>query len=320
MKPILLYGCQVLAPHFRTIKFLAETNGNTKASQFLQNIASDHYERFHLKYLKWNLSVHPKASNSGCWGDSGRYPLFFEASKLVIDYFERVKECSNNADGSLLAAAYEEQRNLNLDWYSNTLRLMTRFGSSSRVSNGTSRPTRPSIIISQNIRSTFVEHWKNDILNSPKLEFYSQIKSEFIAEPYLNHITNPEHRSSVTKFRISAHNLYIERGRYERPLVPREKRWCAYCYTQLNTICIEDELHALITCPLTGTIKRRVLGTTYPSCQLLSEVTTSAECSASRHNVLVGKLTHAILETYGSFTDYFKTQDFHNKTGQCRIL
>ena len=60
--------------------------------------------------------MHSKASNAGCWGDSGRYPLFFEASKLAVDYFERVQECYNNSDNSLLAAAFSEQKDLGLDW------------------------------------------------------------------------------------------------------------------------------------------------------------------------------------------------------------
>ena len=112
----------------------------------------DHYEKFHLKYLKWNLSVHPKASNSGCWGDSGRYPLFFEASKLAIDYFERVKECSTNEDGSLLSAAFKEQRILGLDWYNNTQRLMTRFSSPGNGAQGTCRPPLRPTELRQDLR------------------------------------------------------------------------------------------------------------------------------------------------------------------------
>ena len=320
VKPILLYGCQVLAPHLRTMKYLADTSENTKACHFLQHLAKDHYEQFHLKYLKWNLSVHPKASNSGCWGDSGRYPLFLEACKLAIDYFERVKECNNNSDGSLLAAAFREQKSLGLDWYINTQRLMTRFSYPVDDAQSSCRPSRPSILISQNLKSTFIDHWRFDITNSPKLEFYCQHKSEFTTEPYLSHIDNPKHRSSVTRLRISAHDLYIERGRYERPLVPRESRWCAFCYMHYNSKCIEDEMHALTTCPLTYPIKKCILGSANPFSHKIDELTTSTDGSAKCHNLLVGRLTHAILEAYKAHTTYYKTQEYHNATGKCVLL
>ena len=83
IKPILLYGCQILVPHNKTIKYLAKINEKTTPTNLLQYLAQDHYERFHLKFMKWNLSVHSKASNAGCWGETGRYPLFFEATELL---------------------------------------------------------------------------------------------------------------------------------------------------------------------------------------------------------------------------------------------
>ena len=48
----------------------------------------------------------------------------------------------------------------------------------------------------------------------------------------------------MTRFRISAHNLAIERGRYTRPKpTPVEKRLCPYCPS-----AIQDEKHFLTTC------------------------------------------------------------------------
>ena len=152
---------------------------------------------------------------------------------------------------------------------------MTRFSYPDGDALNTCRPPRPSIIVSQNIKSTFINHWKFDIANSPKLEFYCKLKSEFALEPYLSHIENPSHRSSVTRFRISAHDLYVERGRYERPLVPRESRWCTFCYIHYDTKCIEDETHALTTCPLTFPIKKCILEITCPLSHKINEVTTS---------------------------------------------
>ena len=151
------------------------------------------------------------------------------------------------------------------------------------------------------------------------IEFYAQLKSEFLAEPYLDHIKVPSHRSSVTRLRISAHNLFIERGRYERPLIPRELRWCTFCYTQYNQVILEDEAHALLTCPLVVPIVNKVLGRS-DNPRTLADLTTSSERSAEKHNISVGRLTCAILEGFDAHTDYYKTQDFHNKTGQCILI
>ena len=43
--------------------------------------------KFHLKFIKWSLFVHSKASNIGCWVESWGHTLFFEACKLAIDYY-----------------------------------------------------------------------------------------------------------------------------------------------------------------------------------------------------------------------------------------
>ena len=320
IKPILLYGCQVLAPYQKTMKYLHGTNEKTQSDNFLKYLAQDHYEKFHLKFLKWNLSVHSKASNAGCWGDSGRYPLFIEASKLSVDYFERVQECFNNSDNSLLAAAYCVQKDLGLDWYTNLTKLTARFNTNNDPTSSQLCTTRTSISVAQQIKEFFVNHWKSSINTSPKLEFYSRIKKEFLAEPYLSHIKIPSHRASVTRMRISAHNLYVERGRYVRPPIPRESRWCVYCFMQNNEKLIEDETHVLLVCPLYQSIKERLLGSNHIVPLTIECMFLSSESPNASKIAILGKLIHAILETNQNYTKYYSSQDFHNNTGHCVLL
>ena len=53
-------------------------------------------------------------------------------------------------------------------------------------------------------------------------------------------------RVPLTKFRVSAHALRIETGRYNRPhKLALEERLCWFCK---NTV--EDEMHFLLECPL----------------------------------------------------------------------
>jgi hypothetical protein len=90
------------------------------------------------------------------------------------------------------------------------------------------------------------EMFREDIKNiqhrtDSKLLLYSQLKSQCIYEKYLN--CKIKCIPSFTKFRLSAHNLPIERGRYVKPKIPRNLRACPYCNLYIGT-----EYHTLMEC------------------------------------------------------------------------
>ena len=133
--------------------------------------------------------MHKKASNIGIWGDTGRFPIIFNAIKLAIDYHDRIKLCGDN---TLVKKALAEQIDLNLDWYANIEKLTVKFGNS--------KYKRLSANINQNLWSEFIQNWELNKSNSSKLEIYNSIKSKINREPYLK-ITNADHRAAITKFR-----------------------------------------------------------------------------------------------------------------------
>ena len=69
-----------------------------------------------------------------------------------------------------------------------------------------------------------------------KLRSYAQFKHVRKFEPYLNVVKNIKHRIMLTKFRLSAHDLEIEKGRYNNKPIKAEER--------------EDEFHFSMICPL----------------------------------------------------------------------
>ena len=69
---------------------------------------------------------------------------------------------------------------------------------------------------------------------------YRVFKKNFALEHYLRELPRAL-RAPFTRFRISAHTLAIERGRYLK--LPLEERTCSECPSK-----IEDEFHALIEC------------------------------------------------------------------------
>ncbi len=91
-----------------------------------------------------------------------------------------------------------------------------------------------------------------------KLRTYQIFKRKHCYENYLTFIDCISDRINLTKLRISAHQLRIERGRYERKnnrMLPENERICNYC----NTNAIENELHFIMSCPLYNHIRLKLL-------------------------------------------------------------
>lgn len=67
--------------------------------------------------------------------------------------------------------------------------------------------------------------------NSGKLHFYSKIfnTNEYKLQDYIKFSLKKLERSQLTRLRIIAHSLFIETGRYCKPIIPKEKRLCYAC-------------------------------------------------------------------------------------------
>ena len=98
-------------------------------------------------------------------------------------------------------------------------------------------------VIKNKLTERFVTFWKKRMLNDEsmkKLRTYMVLKQNFGIESYLDDIYDKSVRKGLSSFRISAHKLRIERGRYfgEKP----EDRLCTICNV------VEDEIHFLWQC------------------------------------------------------------------------
>ena len=311
VKPVLLYGCQVITPNSPLALYLAKPSTYTSSSEtFLKRIALDPYEKFHLRFLKWCLSVHSKASNVGCWGDTGRYPLTLDAIKLSIDYFNRAK---NSKQDTLLYATYTEQVNLQLQWYTTNNLLVSSHGLGSARLNSTN--TR------NNLEKLFKEKWQDVLNTSPKLDFYKTIKTAFCFEKYLL-VNKDKHRNALSRLRISAHNLYVERGRYKVPPIKRSDRTCLYCMSQLKLPVVENEIHVISDCPLYNQIRKHVFkAPVHPIPTWNNTYYKFFSDANNTENAKAAKLTYLILETHKVFNDHYTTsQHFHRSSGPCIIL
>ena len=98
--------------------------------------------------------------------------------------------------------------------------------------------------INKGCKSLYQTIWKNKIGALPKAVSYNKFKSNCNREKYTSSVKNIKHKIGLCRFRISSHNLMIEKGRHFRPKIERQERKCPCC--RLN---VEDECHFLIECP-----------------------------------------------------------------------
>lgn len=308
IKPILLYSSQILAPHSTLISYLC-TNNVYDAVKLMQKFATIGSESLHLKFLKWSLGVHCKASNIGCWGDTARIPLIIDGLKLAINYFYRVQD--DVKPGTLLHEAFIEQKNLNLDWFNNITSCIKQFS----VGKSTSTSKITSVRCFSNLRELFINQWNICLSESPKLDYYRTIKSSFCYESYLN-LHNYDYRTSLAKFRISAHNLFIERGRYlKSPLLSREDRHCLFCRATTNQYHVESEEHALNICPLYSKFISRV-----NSNNLDMNIIFSNPSNQINLDVVAGRIAHFIISTNEQFISHYYNNHLLMNTSKCILI
>ena len=95
----------------------------------------------------------------------------------------------------------------------------------------------------ESIVRIFTQRWRQDFESSSKLRTYLLVKSLSV-EPYILNIKGNHLITAMARYRMSSHDLKIERGRYNNPMTPINKRICTRCESNE----IDDEIHLLLHC------------------------------------------------------------------------
>lgn len=300
IKPIALYGAPIWSPTLPITKNLS--SAILMHPQNLQNIISKinriQFEKVHQFFLKWALGTHGKASNIGTLGESGRYPLIYQAIKLSLNYYQRLTKLSHN---SFVSAALQEQKLLNLPWYKNIELLLkidqifnqdhvTAFKAKmnpSKVKDGDrfEIPRNP-----QNYSKSSVS-LLNELSNLrpmkplPSKQFRIHHILKNLREHFQKCWEHEKSKSSKLAFYHSIKQnfqkeLYLDTtknptNRYKTTQLrisahkleiesgrytntPRENRSCKWCLLTLNDNIIEDESHMLYQCDLYGEFRTKL--------------------------------------------------------------
>ena len=235
IKPILLYGCEIWGTF------------NPLSSKFRNGIDSFEHiyskliaEKLHLKFCKFILGTHSKTTNFAVLSELGRFPLTFNIIKAMLKFYYRAGKCETSFP--LLFDAFSESKILaemkKPSWYISIQKLIEKIKSyQPTLKDGT-------IISDAILKKSFLEEWKKSHDNhfDGKLSSYIIFKNNFGYEIYLSIINKFDLRRSLTRLRLSAHQLLIEKGRYIG--IPRHNRICPRCTSNE----VEDEIHFLFNC------------------------------------------------------------------------
>ena len=110
-----------------------------------------------------------------------------------------------------------------------------------------------------------MRYWENQVIENAvikrgKLRTYYTFKPIFKKEIYLRSIINRDVRKCFTQFRISAHQLAIEKGRHRN--IKAHNRLCKFCQTNE----VEDEYHFLIKCQKFSSERNKLFSDMHMSC------------------------------------------------------
>ena len=239
VKPVLLYGSEIWG-YFPGKKL--SLNTDSFFDKLCKNLI---VENVHKKFCKFLLEVTKRASNLAVMAELGRYPLLIDIFINMVKYYIRLL----NSDG-LLSEALSTSRllfkNNKNSWFGCVYALL-KYLDIDLTHLLKSKLNVKRYLLSR-LKQKYDVLWHQELFNDNfklqhgnKLRTYRLFKNTFKFEPYLEW-GNYNQRKLITKFRISAHNLEIERGRYIGLKVSDRK--CKLC-----KVDIEDECHFLLKCP-----------------------------------------------------------------------
>jgi hypothetical protein len=261
--PILTFSAEVWLPYS---KDLTGSDGDSMIKDLLVKCTTAilPHESVHLKFCKHLLGVHNKAANFPVLAELGRFPITLHIITKLISFWLHIIE---SHDDSLLKQVYTSmtaqltQKGQGNKWLTFIRDILESLGFKHVWNNqSTLSPAKLKHSLQEKIKSLYCELWaKRTKENNSKLAFYSSITSQFGFQKYL--LLPREHRQAMTKLRISAHDLEVERGRYAG--LPRQQRLCRHCGV------LEDELHFLDVCPIYHALRHRLQNRLQISCSNL---------------------------------------------------
>lgn len=214
-------------------------------------------EMLHTKFCRWTLNVKKSTNLSGLYGELGRSPLNINRKIIMIRYWIKLLRSDDNFIPKniylMLKMDADNNKTYNgANWAYQIKCILDSIGLSN-IWFQQSDINIPFNLIKQRILDIYRQSWYASVNNSNRLLMYSRYKHDLIFENYLDFISEKKYRIALSQFRLSSHELEIERGRYTN--VGRDDRICLFC----NRNQIENEYHFLLTCPFYTELRKTYL-------------------------------------------------------------
>ena len=239
IKPIGLYGSEIWLGYKSCYQ-----NKSLDAMFDMSFKCYNEFDKIFIRFSKFVLGVHSKASNFGVLSELGQFPLIISVITSCINFWLHTVQSTSE---SLVSEAYWEQCNnpgVKSMWLCFVKNVLTDLGFSHLWDNQCTFNTSAILTCIKNkLKERFILYWEKCLISDTgmdKLRTYKLIKRKFELEKYLEVLPDRKQRKALTAFRISSHKLQIERGRYSGKKI--EERLCATCNV------IEDEIHLFCDC------------------------------------------------------------------------
>ena len=203
-------------------------------------------ELIHRKFIRKILGVKKSTNIDELYGEIGRYPMQIQRKFIMIKYWIKVISSNHTLTKyvyNMMKVDVDNNKHYNgMNWAFNIKCILDEIGMTDIWLNQSTSPIYFNVI-KERIADIFKQNWYSGLCNSNRLSFYNLYKNSFCLEPYLELIDVNKFRVALTKFKLSSHDLAIEKGRYTN--IAREERLCQHC--TLNVV--ENEYHFLLVCP-----------------------------------------------------------------------
>ena len=206
------------------------------------------FEQMHNKACKNILGIRNNASGKAAKAELGRYPVIIYLAQIAIKYYQKISaDCNKLTYHALVSETmlHSEGKTSWVSYLAKILDLTTNTPYTLGCQLNHKSISKP---LENKYNKFFFDsinsEWGNTRVQGNKLRTYAKFKHSYSMEKYLN-LAMPRHIiANLTRFRLSAHNLAIDTGRYTRPVTPSHERFCQVCQQNF----VEDEIHFLFQC------------------------------------------------------------------------
>ena len=213
-------------------------------------------EQVQLCFCKRILGVKKSTQNDFVYGELGRFPMIIHRYTRIIKYW--LKIVTGNKCTFVNALYQDGLRNIEdtqkYSWCKSVRTLLFELGFGDVWYNQGVADINVFIeCFQQRVYDIYKQGWRSRIDESTRASFYRVYKSEFGFSHHLDVVCVKSHRVTLSRLIMSSHSLRIEKGRWERPPIPRQDRMCNVCHK------LGDEYHFLLECLSFQELRERLI-------------------------------------------------------------